>query len=177
MALAASLAIVGPAAAQTHSMPGQAMLVAELQSTAPPAPMDWNAARLQFSRPDPIAAESPAIPEWIAAPESLRTSISFCNTPFVQEVRLPIGSLLGGRVHISGFSDTILMANFKWGLYEPGSVSGLNLNRGMVPGLAEPANDSSYGLAISLSGKGFCEPGMASRLLHRAGRLAERTAH
>jgi hypothetical protein len=176
MALAASLAIVGPAAAQTHSMPGQAMLVAELQSTAPPALTDWNAAGLQFSRPDPITAESPAVPAWIAAPESLRANVSFCNTPFLQEVRLPIGSLLGGRVHISGFDDTLLMANFKWGLYGPGSVSGLNLNRGMVPGLAEPANDTSYGLAVTLSGKEFCNPGMASRFLHRAGRLTERKA-
>jgi hypothetical protein len=63
-----------------------------------------------------------------------------------------------------------------WGLYGRGSVSGLNLNRGLAPGIAEPANESSYGLAITLSGKGICDPGMASKLLHRAGRLAERKA-
>ncbi len=174
MALAASLAIVGPAAAQNHFMPGQPMLASEIQITASPAPMDWTETKLQFSRPDPMATQAPAMSGWMATPDSLWPSLSFCNTPFAQEVRLPIGSLLKGRVHISGFGDTMLMANFLWGLYGPGSVSGLNQNRGLAPGIAEPANESSYGFAITLSRKGMCEPGITSRLLQRAGRLAER---
>ncbi len=174
MALAASLAIVGPAAAQTHSMPGQPMLVTELQLNAPPATPDWNAAGGQFSGPDPIALQAPTSPDWMTTPESLQGSIIQCNTPFLQEFRLPIGSLWGGRVHISGFGDMLLMANFKWGIYGAGSISGLNLNRAMVPALVEPANESSYGLSITLSRKGLSDSGMASRFLHRAGRLAER---
>jgi len=47
---------------------------------------------------------------------------------------------------------------------------------GRVPGLAEPANDSAFGWAITLSGRGPCDPGMALKLLHRAGRLAEQKA-
>ena len=107
-------------------------------------------------------------------PESLRTGMVQCNTPFLEEFHFLIGSLLGGRVHISGLGDTLLMANFKWGLYGAGSISGLNLKRAMVPRLVEPANESSYGLSITLSRKGMGDSGVASRFLHRAGRLAER---
>jgi hypothetical protein len=173
LALAASLAFVGPAAAQTHSMPGQPLMVSELRVSMP---NDWSAPGLQYSRPDPMAAEAPASPEWSATPDFLAAGISYCNTPFLQEFRVPLGSFLKGRVHIFGFSDTIPMANFLWGLYSPRSESDSNLARGTVPGLAEPANDSAFGWAITLSRRGPCDPGMASKLLHRAGRLAERKA-
>ncbi len=171
LALAASLAVVGPAAAQTHSMPGQPLLVSELRVSTP---IDWTAPGLQFSRPDPMSAEAPAAPEWSATPDFHLASVSYSDTPFLQEFRVPLGSLLKGRVHILGFSDTIPMANSLWGLYGPRSESNPNLAGGTVPGLAEPANDSAFGWAITLSGKGPCDPGMALKLLHRAGRLAER---
>ena len=173
LALAASLAVVGPAAAQTHSMPGQPLLVSELRVSTP---NDWSAPGLQFSRPDPMAAEAPATPGWSATPGSHFAGVSYCNTPFLQEFRVPLGSFLKGRVHIFGFSDTIPMANSLWGLYGPRSESNINLAQGTVPGLAEPANDSAFGWAITLSGRGPCDPGMAMKLLHRAGRLTERKA-
>jgi hypothetical protein len=173
LALAASLVVVGPAAAQTHSMPGQPLLVSELRVSTP---IEWNAPGPQFSRPDPMAAEAPAAPEWSATPDSLAASVSYSSTPFLQEIRVPLGSLLKGRVHILGFNDTIPMANSLWGLYGPRSESNLNPAGGMVPGLAEPANDTAFGWALTLSSKGPCDPGMASKLLHRAGRFAERKA-
>ena len=121
-----------------------------------------------------MSAEAPAAPEWSATPDFHLASVSYSDTPFLQEFRVPLGSLLKGRVHILGFSDTIPMANSLWGLYGPRSESNPNLAGGTVPGLAEPANDSAFGWAITLSGKGPCDPGMALKLLHRAGRLAER---
>lgn len=174
LALAASLAVVGPAAAQTHSMPGQPLLVSELRVSTP---SDWSVPGLQFSRPDPIAAEAPASLGWNAAPDFHLAGVSYCNTPFLQEFRISLGSFLKGRVHILGFSNTIPMANSLWGLYGPRSESNINLAAGTVPGLAEPANDSAVGWAITLSGRGPCDPGMALKLLHRAGRLAEQKAH
>ncbi len=131
---------------------------------------------MQFSRPDPMAAEAPASLGWSATPDFHFAGVSYCNTPFLQEFRIPLGSFLKGRVHIFGFSNTIPMANSLWGLYGPRSESNVNLAGGTVPGLAEPTNDSAFGWAITLSGKGPCDPGMASKFLRRAGRLAERKA-
>ncbi len=171
LALAASLIAVGPAAAQTHFVPSQAVLASQLPASAPAA---WNSPAIQFHLPDPLAVEATAWPGPSAMPDSLAASVRTCETPFVQEFRVSIGSFLKGRVHVSGFGAIFPMANLLWGLYGPESVGATNFGRGTVPGLAEPANQSSFGFAISLSRRSGSAPGIGSQLLQRASHLAAR---
>lgn len=171
LALAASLTAVGPAAAQTHFVPSQAVLASELHASAL---ADWNSPAFQFHPPDPLAVEATDWPGPSAMPDPLAASVQICETPFVQEFRVSIGSFLKGRVHISGFEAIFPMTNFLWGLYGPESESATSFGRATVPGLAEPANQSSFGFAISLSRRGGSAPGIGSQLLQRASHLAAR---
>ena len=70
------------------------------------------------------------------------------ETPFLDHVRVPLVSVLGGRVQLSGFQSVTSMANFLWGLPLKTSASGGTLVQQSHPGIRVPGNNQSYGLSL-----------------------------
>jgi len=92
---------------------------------------DWVPASTQSyisvrPRSDSITFEKPL---WVSSPGTIQRmeSAFYCNdTPFVDQVRLPLATLWHGRVKLVGFESDVTTANFVMGLPGQGALHNLS---------------------------------------------------
>jgi hypothetical protein len=105
-------------------------------------------------------------------------SAFYCNdTPFVDQVRLPLATFWGGRVKLVGFESDVTTANFVMGLPGQGALRNLSAFGGNgFLAVHTPPSDQLAGIHMTISWHGSAvEPGDSSGLrgieyLVRAGR-------
>lgn len=76
--------------------------------------------------------------------------VEFSGTPFRQQVRMPFGTLLGGRISLGGFQSVTPMFNVERGLPGGGSLdpwAPVPVGRG---GMILPGDDNQYGLSLTI---------------------------
>jgi hypothetical protein len=80
----------------------------------------------------------------------VRMAASFeeIETPFLNQVRVPLVSVLGGRVELSGFQSVAPMVNLLWGLPLKASAYGASAVQQCHPGIRLPRDNQSYGLSL-----------------------------
>jgi len=79
----------------------------------------------------------------------LEDMVEFSGTPFLQQVRMPLGSLFGGRINLGGFNAVAPTESIQHGLPGGGSLdawSGASMGRA---GMILPKDDNRYGLSLT----------------------------
>jgi hypothetical protein len=105
-----------------------------------------------FARPlpdDPLAAKSPAsFPQGTI--ERMEAAF-YCNdTPFIDQVRLPLATLWRGRVRLVGFESDVTTANFVLGLPGAGTLHSLSLLGSGHLAIRTPPSDQLVGMHMTL---------------------------
>ena len=90
---------------------------------------------------------------------SLESMIGYVETPFVEEARLPVASLAGGRLEFGPFYSFSQTENVLFGLQGSGSLPAWSVSMQNHPGAHVPLADESYGLSLSIRLKREAEPG------------------
>jgi len=80
----------------------------------------------------------------------LESMAGFAETPFVQQARVPVASLSGGRVQLAGFYRTRVMENVLMGLPGAGSLPAWGISLQSHSGIRVPRAEHSYGFSLSL---------------------------
>ena len=129
------------------------------------------------SHPDSLTSEKPV---WTSSPGAIQRmeSAFYCNdTPFVDQVRLPLATLWHGRVKLVGFESDVTTANFVMGLPGQGALHNLSAFGGNgFLAVHTPPSDQLAGINMVFSWHGTeTESGESSGLhgiehLVRAGR-------
>ena len=121
---------------------------------------DWMPASAQSyisSRPrsGSITFEKPL---WTSSPGTIQRmeSAFYCNdTPFVDQVRLPLATLWHGRVKLDGFESDVTTANFVMGLPGQGALHNLSAFGGNgFLAVHTPPSDQLAGIHMTLSWHG-----------------------
>jgi len=121
---------------------------------------DWMPASTQSyisSRPrsDSITFERPL---WTSSPGTIQRmeSAFYCNdTPFVDQVRLPLATLWHGRVKLVGFESDVTTANFVMGLPGQGALHNLSAFGGNgFLAVHTPPSDQLAGIHMTFSWHG-----------------------
>ena len=143
---------------------------------------DWMPASPQSytflrSRPEPVTSEKPVR---TSSPGTIQRmeSAFYCNdTPFVDQVRLPLATFWHGRVKLVGFESDVTTANFVMGLPGQGALHNLSAFGGNgFLAVHTPPSDQLAGIHMTFSLHGTeTESGESSGLhgiehLVRAGR-------
>jgi hypothetical protein len=100
---------------------------------------------------------------------SLESSVGFVETPFAEDVRLPLTSLAGGRLRFGPFYNFSQTENILLGLPGAGSLPAWSVSLRNHPGVTVPLADESYGLSLSIRPKRDSEPGPRVHLLRCLG--------
>jgi hypothetical protein len=90
--------------------------------------------------------------------------VEFSGTPFRQQVRMPFGTLLGGRISLGGFQSVTPMFNVERGLPGGGSLdpwAPVPVGRG---GMILPRDENQYGLSLTIYQDGPRETGKMLKL-------------
>jgi hypothetical protein len=105
---------------------------------------------------------------------TIEDRVEMSETPFGQQYQMPIGSLLGGRIRLSGFGAMTPMETILQGL--PGGGSFLAMSSAPMghAGLKTPKDDNRYGLSLTLHHAGSVENALSFRLVRCVGRLVGR---
>jgi hypothetical protein len=92
--------------------------------------------------------------------DRLEASVTFLDTPFAEQVHLPVASLWGGRMKLRGFESTITTADILWGLPGAGSWSILHMGGRSFYAVRIPQEAQAYGMHLALHFRGSpTEPG------------------
>lgn len=78
----------------------------------------------------------------------------FADTPFLQQVQMPLGSLFGGRINLGGFNAVTPMENIQRGLIGGGRLderAAIPMGRG---GMILPKDENRYGLSLTFNYSG-----------------------
>lgn len=99
-----------------------------------------------------------AKPAQMWAPDTIEKmeAAFYCNdTPFIDQVRLPVAVLWHGRVRLTGFESDVTTANFVLGLPGAGTQTSLSLMGSGHLATRTPPSDQLAGmhLTISLGGR------------------------
>lgn len=100
------------------------------------------------SSPFDRAALSPAPPGTIRRMES---AFSCNDTPFVDQVRLPLATFWRGRVKLTGFESDVTTANFVLGLPGQGALHSLNAFGNAFLATHTPPSDQLAGIHMTFS--------------------------
>ncbi|GEM_PF-2779374 len=97
---------------------------------------------------------------WTATPGTIERmeSAFYCNdTPFVDQVRLPLATFWNGRVKLTGFESDVTTANFVLGLPGQGSLHNLSAFGNAFLATHTPPSDQLGGINVvfSLRPQGF----------------------
>jgi hypothetical protein len=102
--------------------------------------------------------------------DRLEASVTFLDTPFAEQVHLPIASLWGGRLKLRGFESRITTADILWGLPGAGSWSILHMGGRSFYAVRLPQEAQAYGMDLALHLRGGSgEPG-DNAVVHGLGR-------
>lgn len=121
---------------------------------------DWMPAGVQSyiflrSRPESFTSDKPV---WTSSPGTIQRmeSAFYCNdTPFVDQVRLPLATLWHGRVKLVGFESDVTTANFVMGLPGQGALHNLSAFGGNgFLAVHTPPSDQLAGIHLSFSWRG-----------------------
>jgi len=94
----------------------------------------------------------------------LEEMVEFSGTPFIQQVRMPLGSLFGGRINLGGFNTVTPTESIQRGLAGGGSLgawSGAPMGRA---GMILPKDDNQYGLSLTFYYAGNVENARNAKL-------------
>ena len=76
----------------------------------------------------------------------------YCNdTPFIDQVRLPVAALWHGRVRLTGFESDVTTANFVLGLPGAGTLTSLSLTGSGHLATKAPPSDQVVGMHLTFS--------------------------
>ena len=76
----------------------------------------------------------------------------YCNdTPFIDQVRLPMAALWGGRVRLVGFESDVTTANFVLGLPGAGLLTSLSMTGSGHLAMRTPPSDQLIGLHMTFN--------------------------
>lgn len=76
----------------------------------------------------------------------------YCNdTPFIDQVRLPVAALWHGRVRLTGFESDVTTANFVLGLPGAGTLTSLSMTGSGHLATKAPPSDQVVGLHLTFS--------------------------
>lgn len=107
----------------------------------------------EFVRPQ-LSSALLTKPPHISAPDTIeRMEAAFsCNdTPFIDQVRLPVAALWHGRVRLTGFESDITTANFVLGLPGAGTLANLSLTGSGHLAIHAPPSDQLVGMHLTFS--------------------------
>lgn len=96
-----------------------------------------------FTRPPRISA-----PDTI---EKMEAAFSCNDTPFIDQVRLPVAALWHGRVRLTGFESDVTTANFVLGLPGAGTLANLSLTGSGHLATHAPPSDQLVGMHLTFS--------------------------
>ena len=96
-----------------------------------------------FARPLRISA-----PDTI---EKMEAAFSCNDTPFIDQVRLPVAALWHGRVRLTGFESDVTTANFVLGLPGAGTLANLSLTGSGHLATHAPPSDQLVGMHLTFS--------------------------
>jgi len=109
---------------------------------------------LYSARPDSSSFSRPRVSFYPNSIERMENAF-YCNdTPFIDQVRLPIASLWRGRLKLIGFESDVTTANFILGLPGQGALHSLNLMGSGHLAVHAPPSDQMGGLHLSFTFKG-----------------------
>lgn len=111
----------------------------------------------------------PSSPDTIARMEA---AFSCNDTPFVDQVRLPIASLWHGRLHLTGIESDVTTANFVMGLPGAGTLGSLSLMGSGHLATRTPPSDQLLGMHLTFSLNGQTNESLDNSGLHGIERLA-----
>jgi len=94
----------------------------------------------------------------------LEEMVEFSETPFTQQVRMPLGSLFGGRINLGGFNTMTPMENIQRGLPGGGSLDAWFLAPMGRAGRILPRDDNRYGLSLTFHFSGNAEAARNAKL-------------
>jgi hypothetical protein len=89
--------------------------------------------------------------------QGLDSVVEFSGTPFTQQVRMPLGSLLGGRIRFGGFNAVTPMEHIQRGLPGGGSMDAWSPVPMGHAGMILPRDDNQYGLSLTFHLAGNAE--------------------
>ena len=153
-----------------------------LRRTSPPRIAPAPTPTLSVRVEAPLRLQIPTYSErtiWPAANENLRhnhssaleSAMAFVGTSFARQVSLPVSSISGGRLELSGFYSYQATQNVLLGLPGGGSLPAWSVNQQAHPGVAVPLGDESFGLRVSLRMKRDPQPGPRLHVLRCLARM------
>jgi len=96
-----------------------------------------------------------------------------CNdTPFIDQVRLPVAALWHGRLRLTGFESDVTTANFVLGLPGAGTLNSLSLTGSGHLATRTPPSDQLFGMHLTFSIGGAAVGSVDNSGLHGLERLA-----
>lgn len=101
----------------------------------------------------------------------LEDMVEFSGTPFTQEVRMPLGSLLRGRISLSGFNTVTPMESLQQGLPGSGSLDVWSSATTGHTGTRIPKDDNRYGLSLTFHHAGNAGEALSGKVTGFVGRL------
>jgi len=124
-------------------------------SPALPSNFDPSVASFRFnSAPSHASSVLREKPLRISSPDTIeRMEAAFsCNdTPFIDQVRLPVAALWHGRVRLTGFESDVTTANFVLGLPGAGTLANLSLTGSGHLATHAPPSDQLVGMHLTFS--------------------------
>jgi hypothetical protein len=117
-------------------------------------------------RPDALNFEKPI---WSSTPGTIERmeSAFYCNdTPFIDQVRLPLASLWHGRLKFTGFESDVTTANFVLGLPGQGSLHSLSAFGNGFLATHTPPSDQLAGVQMTFRWHGNSGDPGENRGLH-----------
>lgn len=83
--------------------------------------------------------------------EKMEAAFSCNDTPFIDQVRLPVATLWHGRVKLTGFESDVTTANFVLGLPGAGTLANLSLTGSGHLATHAPPSDQLVGMHLTFS--------------------------
>jgi hypothetical protein len=88
------------------------------------------------------------------------------DTPFAEQVRLPIASLWRGRLKLDIVTTNTTTADFVWGLPGAGSLHSLSLTGSGFIAVNAPKSDQAYGMHVTFHPRGSETRPVDDSLIH-----------
>jgi hypothetical protein len=102
--------------------------------------------------------------------------VEFSGTPFTQQVRVPLGSLFGGRIRLGGFNAVTPMEHIQRGLPGGGSLDAWSPVPMGHAGMILPKDDNQYGLCLTFHLARGAEEERGAKWSGLVSRLADKTS-
>ncbi len=99
--------------------------------------------------------------------------VEFSGTPFTQQVRVPLGSLFGGRIRLGGFNAVTPMEHIQRGLPGGGSLDAWSPVPMGHAGMILPKDDNQYGFCLTFHRSRSAETESGTQRAGLVSRLAE----